>query len=313
MPISVEYRPALTTAGVLTRVELDGWAAGEGGPGGTGTLDAHGSEWGLGTDSSPGGVEGWQTSPGIRLSHRVRPGEHGVFDGPAQMTERVIMLEGSCRSADFNAAQRSRDILVSVMGDSQLGMSTLTVYEQGRPTKQARVRRSAESKTLWLSDTFFLWSMILVAPDPRRYAAAESTQAANLPGAGTGGLVFPLVFPLTFGSGAAGGSLLLDNSGTIATPVVWEILGPVDAPVITNIGTGQRLEFASTFSLGSGETVTINSDTKTVLQGVTNRRPDLVVAQWWNLATGPNQIQFSGASGSPTVAQLTATWRDAWT
>ena len=161
MPISAEYRPALTTTGIVTRVELDGWAAGNTGPG---TSDAHGSVWALGTDASPAGIEGWQTSTGVRLSHQPRPGEHGVYDGPAQMTERIIVLEGSCYSPNFASSQRARDILVSVVGDPKLGLTDLVVYEEGRPTRQVSVRRAAEAKTLWLSDFFFLWSIILVAP-----------------------------------------------------------------------------------------------------------------------------------------------------
>lgn len=135
----------------------------------------------------------------------------------------------------------------------------------------------------------------------------------SLPGAGAGGLVFPLVFPLTFGSGAAGGEMTLTNSGTLATPPTWEIRGPVTAPVITNMVSGERLEFASTFSLATGQTVVIDTDAKTVLQGNVNRRGDLVVAQWWAFDPGATQVRFSGASADPATARLTATWRDSWT
>lgn len=307
-PISAEYRPAVTVTGIDTRVELDGWAAGA-----PFTLDAHGTQWELGTDQMPGSIEGWQDSPPVRLSQQPRPGEHGSFDGPAQLAERVITISGSARSADFAAAQRSRDILVSVAGDPKLGLTPLVVYEAGRPTKRALVRRSGEAKTRWLSDTFFVWSILLVAPDPLRYANAQSTLFVSLPGSGSGGLVFPLVFPLTFGSGAAGGQMSLTNAGTIATPILWEIRGPVTAPVITHMGTGQRLEFASTFALAAGQTVLIDTDAKTVLQGAINQRANLVTAQWFSLDPGTTEVRFSGASADPATARLTATWREAWT
>lgn len=308
MPISTEYRPAITTTGVDTRVELDGWAAGA-----PNTTDAHGTLWALGSDADPGGIAGWQDAPGVRRSATPRPRKHGIFDGPSVLAERVIVLSGSARSVDFAAGQRSRDILTSVCGDPALGLSTLVVYEAGRPTRQAAVRRADVARTLWLSDTFFEWSLLLVAPDPLRYAASQSSQFVSLPGAGTGGLVFPLVFPLTFGSGAAGGVMTLTNAGTIATPLVWEIRGPVTAPVITHLGTGQRLEFDAAFSLAAGQSVTIDTDIHTVMQGTVNQRAALVVSQWWDLDTGSTQVRFSGASADPATARLTATWRDAWT
>lgn len=306
-PISAEYRPAITTTGIDTRVELDGWAAGA-----PNTTDAHGTQWGLGTDAEPHGIAGWWDTPGPRLSHQPRPGRHGLYDGPAVLSERVIALSGTARSVDFAAGQRSRDILLSVLGDPLLGLSTLTVYEAGRPTKQAAVRRSAEAKTRWLSDTFFEWSILLVAADPRRYAAAESTVNTSLPLSGSGGLVYPLVYPLTYGSGAAGGAITLTNAGTISAPVRWTILGPVTAPIITNAATGARLEFLSSFSVAAGQTVVLDTDARTVMQGTVNQRAQLGVAEWWELDPGSLLVRFSGASADPATARLTATWRDAW-
>lgn len=304
MPLTAEYRPTLTTTGINTRVELDGWAAGA-----PFTLDAHDTHWELQE------ILGWWEAPGVRLSQVERPSEHGSFDGPAQLAERVITLTGTARSTDFAATQRSRDILTSVVGDPALGLGTLLVYEEGRPTKQATVRRTDRALTRWLSDTFFEWSIILVAPDPRRYAADLSTNFTSLPASGSGGLVFPLVFPLTFGSGAAGGEMTLTNSGTMSTPLLLTLRAPVVTPVITKVSTGQRLEFTSGFDLATGQAdIVINTDVKTVTQGTVNRRGNLATAQWFNLEAGESAlIRFSGASSDPATARLTATWRDAWT
>lgn len=301
---TAEYRPTLTTTGITTRVELDGWAAGA-----PNTADAHGTFWELQE------IEGWWEGPPVRLSQRPRPSAHGSFDGPAHLAERVITINGSCRSTDFAASQRSRDILTSVLGDPALGLSTLTVYEDGRPTKQALVRRSDRARTRWLSDTFFEWSLLLVAPDSRRYAAEASSQSTALPSVGSGGLVFPLVFPLTFGSGAAGGSMTLVNTGTMATPLTLTLRAPVVTPVITKVSTGQRLEFEAGFDLAAGQPdIVINTDLKTVLQGSVNRRGDVVVAEWFDLEADETAvIRFSGASADPATARLTADWRDAWT
>jgi tail protein len=304
MTLSAEYRPALTTTGINTRIELDGWAAGA-----PNTADANGAVWELQD------VLGWYEAPGVRLSQQERPTEHGVFDGPTQLTERIVTITGSCRSPDFAASQRSRDILTSVLGNPALGLSTLVVYEEGRPTKQAAVRRADRALTRWLSDTFFEWSLILVAPDPRRYAAAASSDFVSLPGVGSGGLVYPLVYPLTYGTGSAGGELNLTNSGTMETPLTLTLRAPVTTPVITNMTTGQRLEFTSGFALATGQPdIVIDTDAKTVLQGSVNRRGSLAVAEWFSLEPGVStRIRFSGASADPATARLTAAWRNAWT
>jgi Siphovirus-type tail component, C-terminal domain len=200
-----------------------------------------------------------------------------------------------------------------VCGNPALGLSTLVVTQTGYQTRQAQVRRSSDVKTEPMSPTSFRWSIILVAPDPRRYSNAATSLSAGLPQVGSGGLVFPLVFPLTFGSGTSGGQLLLTNNGTMATWPSWDILGPVTGPVITNLDTGQRLAFDPAFTVAAGQHLLINPDAKTVFLGGVSRRASLFIAEWFDVPPGSVNVRFSSASGADPAALLTATWRDAWT
>lgn len=304
MPISAEYRPAITETTPL-RVELDGWAAGGGDT--NGVLDAHGVRWRIRR------FDGWHDGPAPRTSLTDRAGEHGSFDGPAFLQSRLLTLEGVAIAPTYAAALRARDIVASVCGDPSLGLSALVVTKPGRPTMRMLVRRSDWTKTGAESPLILRWSMILVAPDPRRYADTLSSQSIGLPVSGTGGLVFPLVFPLTFGTGLSGGNMALTSGGTIATWPTWSVLGPVTGPVITNVDTGEKLEFDTTFTVPAGQTMVIDTDAKTVLLQGINRRDRLFVAQWFDLPPGTTNIRFGSASGSDPAALLTAQWRDAWT
>jgi len=304
MPISTEYRPAITETTPL-RVELDGWAAGGGDT--NGTLDAHGVRWRIRR------FDGWHEGPPPRVSLTDRPGEHGAFDGPAFLRPRILTLEGVATATSLTSALRARDIVASVLGDPALGLSALVVRKTGRPDMRMLVRRSDETKTSAEGPLIVKWSLILVAPDPRRYANDLSSQAIGLPVAGSGGLVFPLTFPLTFGTGLTGGQMALTSAGTIATWPTWMVLGPVTGPVVTNLDTGQKLEFDTTFTVPSGQTMLIDTDAKTVLLQGINRRDRLFVAQWFNLPPGVTNIRFGSASVSDPAALLTAQWRDAWT
>lgn len=304
MPIPTLYRPGIATT-TTARVEVDGWAAGQLNPG---VIDTQGTLWLLQN------LEGWHAGPSPRTSFTPRPATHGWLDPGAFLDGRTLVLDGKALAVDLPSARLARDILASVCGDPSLS-ATLVVTEPGQPTRQMVVRRAGETKTKPTGPSTFVWSMVLAAPDPRRYANIASTQFVPLPGASVGGLVFPLVFPLTFGSGAgAGGQMTLTNNGTLTTPIVWEIRAPVTTPVITNMSTGARLEFRAGFSIDVGQPpVIIDTDARTVLQGGVNRRADLVVPQWFALEPGPTTVRFSGASSDPATARLTATWRDAWT
>lgn len=305
MPITSEYRPANVTASTQLRVQVDDWSAGS-----PGDIDANGAVWTIERE----GVSGWWDAPSPRLSLSTRPGEHGAFDGPAFLESRVVSLKGACHATDRASSRRARDIVASVCGDPSLGLLTLTVTNSGNPTRQAAVRRSAETKTQYRGGGItFDWSIILTAPDPRRYAAALSTQFTGLPTAGAGGLVFPLVFPLVFGTGTSGGELSLVNGGTIAMWPVWTIRGPVTGPAITSLTSGQALVFDPTFVVPAGQDLIIDTDAKTVLLQGVNVRNRLFTASWFRLTPGTTAVRFSAVSGADPAAKLTAVWREAWT
>lgn len=302
MAISSTYRPSIVET-TPVRIELDGWAAGGDDTGDV--VDAQGTQWVVNN------FDGWQGAPGVRTTLTERPSEHGSFDGPSLLQPRVITVEGIAYATDRSAAFLARDIVASVCGDTT-SLQTLVVHETGRPTKRASVRRSAETKTGPITDSAFAWSMILVAPDPRRYADDGSSRSVGLTSPGSGGLVFPLVFPLVFGSTLAGAEVDLVNSGTIPVFPTFTLAGPVTGPIIRNLTTGQRLEFDPTFALAAGETLTIDADAKTVMQVSTSRRDRLFTAQWFKLDTGTTRIRLDSVGSYDPVTLLTATWRDGW-
>ncbi len=233
----------------------------------------------------------------------------GAFDGPAFLQPRAIILEGVAVAADEASALRARDIVSSVCGDPSLGLRDLFVAETNRPLRKIPVRRSGETKTQAINATTFAWSMILVAPDPRRYSDNEHFNICNLAQPGTGGLVFPLVFPLTFGTGSQGGGMTLTNAGTIATWPRFQ-LQLVTGPTITDAATGQRLAFDPTFTVEGGQTLVVDTNAKTVLLNGVNRRDRLFIAEWFPLPPGDTSVRYDG---SGAFANLVAFWRDAWT
>src|SRR5262245_33124681 len=272
-----------------------------------GVTDAQGTTWYLTK------FEGWSDAPPPRTTLVQRAGEHGSFDGPAFLDTRALTIEGAAVAVDRVSAWRARDILSSVCGNPALGLSTLVVTQTGYQVRQIKVRRSSDVKTEPLNSFSFRWSIILIAPDPRRYANTLSSVSAGLPQVGSGGLVFNLVFPLTFGTGVSGGQIVLTNNGTMATWPSWDILGPVTGPVITNLDTGQRLAMDPAFDLPAGQHLLIDSDAKTVFLNGVSRRASLFVAEWFDVQPGSVNVRFSSAAGADPNALLTASWRDAWT
>jgi len=283
------------TALQLPTFTVDGWRGN--------AVDEQGVEWWVTR------TEGWAGSPPIRLTLSARPERDGAFDAPSYRDPRVITVEGLAVAPDRTAQELAKDRLAAVLNDGST-LSPLTVTEP-HLTRLAMVRLTAESKIQDRRGNAFEFSVQMTAPDPLRYSAELHSTSCPLPVSG-GGLTFPLVFPLDFGSGGSGGRANLVNAGTVATWPVWRILGPCVSPAIVNTRTGEELAFD--LVLHDDEVLVVDTDARTVLlHGTASRRSFLLPgSKWFPLRPGTTQVVFRADDRNP-AARLAAEWRDAWT
>src|SRR6185312_7099926 len=116
------------------------------------------------------------------------------------------------------------------------------------------------------------------------------------PVAGGGGLLWPLTYPLLWGSTPAGGEMLLTNDGDAPAQPVFRITGASTSPVITNADTGQQLAFDPGYLLPAGSRVTLTYENRSVLldDGV-SRSNQLVTRNWFTLPVGTTRVRFTSA------------------
>ncbi|MGI5232856.1 phage distal tail protein [Actinoallomurus sp. CA-142502] len=278
------------------RFTLDGWACG--------VVDESGVQWRLLT------VDGWHGRSGVgaRTARADRPGRDGQFRGPAYRSERIITLGGLAYAPDAASLEAAGETIAALCDDASV-LHTLVGTDASGIDKQALVELNAESKFEHQTSRVAAWQIQLAAPDPRRYATTASSASCGLATV-SGGLAFPLAFPLDFGS-AGGGAMTLTNTGTTSTWPTWTITGPAPNPVIINTDTGERLALAG-LTVEAGQTLVLDTDARTVLlAGVASRRGALATADWFPLRKGVTRVAFQAAAYDP-AASLTATWRSAW-
>jgi hypothetical protein len=260
-------------------------------------------------------LDGWLAMPGMRLNDEARPGRHGAFAGQELADERVVTFDFTLMpwgATTMDAAFAALRLATAV--EENPAEEALVVQLSGQKWQAfARVTRRA-----LLADGLYTaqstpGALQWVATDARLYAAgAALTATAGLPTAGGGGLVFPLVFPLVFGSGTSIADLVATNTGTVTTWPVFTITGPVTGPVVTNTTTSQALVFNPSFVVAAGQTLTIDTDARTVTLAGVNRRDQLVTAQWFGLPPAvATHLRFTSAGSYDPAAILTATWRPA--
>ena len=259
-------------------------------------------------------LEGWLELPGARMANSPRPSRHGTYAGQLLADERVITYEFVMHSA-YSAFAPAVDVLrqataleeapdeeplvIQLSGTSWQSMVRCT--RRALPVERTYAAQAAPGAIQW------------VATDPLLYSPGAALSASTgLPQASGGGLTFPLVFPLLFGAGSSGGEMAVVNTGTVTSWPTWTITGPVTGPTITNVDTGESLSFDPTFTVASGQTMTIDADSRTVTVGGINRRDRLFTAQWFGLRRGVStRIRFDSAGAYDPAAQLTVAYRHA--
>lgn len=296
MTAPTAYRPATVPATDMY-LSVDGWTV----P----AIDADGTEW-IGTELS-----GWTGPPAPRLSTVERPRRHGVFDGASFYGARTITIDGTALARTRVLAIKAMDTLASVAAWDSTNLYPLNVTEPGQPTRQCMVRLGGETKVQAVHGGLgFDFSLQLLAPDPRRYDAAEQQAVLSLPVANPAGLTAPVTAPLTvLNVGTSTNRFTALNAGTTPSPPTVTLYGPLIDPRIANATTG--LAVALSISLLAGDFLVLDFNARTVMLGGTASRAYALAASsaWWEMVPGPNDIVFTGGGGSGTAV---IKYRSAW-
>lgn len=255
-------------------------------------------------------------SPEPREVADLRPDDHGTVDETRLYGPRTFELVGRIVAADLEAMW---DDLDAIKGALALGqVVTLRFLRDGRSSLERAEVRVAGAVDVPLAPELgrtpmIRWGVSLRAPDPRIYSDTASSGAYDPTDGGTGGLEFPLTFPLDFGTDDTAGRLTLENAGTIATPVVITITGPVVNPIVDNDTAGLSI-YTRDLELLAGETVELDTLERGVLLGGTTSRPDLIdveLTDWWALLPGVNQLRLRGSGMSAGLTELAVSYRSA--
>jgi hypothetical protein len=251
---------------------------------------------------------GWDETPDIRATSDGLPGSDGGTEPNPLFGPRFPQWHGVAQAPTPALAQAAARRFASLLAVTRSG--TLTV-DDGSLVLSSRVLLHGNSPVFirWVTDVWFEFGISLVAPDPRKYGPAVEV-TTGMAGS-SGGVSFPLVFPLDFGA-SAGGVVTLVNDGTVKSWPVIRISGPVVNPRILNPVTGDSLRVGMT--INAGEYVDIDTAARTVLlQGTASRRAvTLSTGEWMPVPPGGASFSF-GADAYSAAASMTVSARSAWT
>ena len=102
-----------------------------------------------------------------------------------------------------------------------------------------------------------------VAFDPTQVVAAFAVAVAAQ-------LVFPITFPIQFGTGDLDETLAVTYPGTWLSFPIITIVGPIETPRLDNVTTGEKIEFSINIAAGRTVTIDLTEGNKTVVDDLGN-------------------------------------------
>ena len=130
------------------------------------------------------------------------------------------------------------------------------------------------------------------------------------------GRTYPLVHPRSYAPTNASGAQPVVNPGNTASHFTARLYGPIVAPRLINMLTGQQIVFTSALTLGAGEYVQIDTSVRTAFllgDPYVGRlgHIDFSINSWWQMQPGVQHIRYTGEDPSPgAVAEIT--YHPAW-
>ncbi|MFI6979308.1 phage distal tail protein [Embleya sp. NPDC050154] len=264
-------------------------------------------------------VAGVDDLPALRLQDVARVGDHGDYLGTDYAEPRHPTLSLGLRGDD---ADELRGLVQALKRATGVGATGPLVFVDWGVQVEARLRRRSipyDAQALWRLGTAALeW----VCPDPRVYEITERSATTGLPvaeagiqwGTGPEGLDWGTgPEGLDWGSAGSTGGVSVVNSGDAPTHPTIEFGGPVTRPSITNLATGDVLEYD--IALGVGDLLVVDTAAGTVRLGGQDRLHTItarsVPETTFVLAPGTSDLAFRADDSGPTSGTVTVRWRSA--
>ena len=270
---------------------------------------------GDGTDLFVSNLTGWEDLPGLDSGNVARSQQHGSWAGRQLAQERIVTVEFDILPGTYDTFQ-ARDLVMSATAIDPSGTERPIVVRSDSDGAPLLAYGQVVRRSIPMGRDFrrrapgcaIQW----VCSDPRRYSVNE--MELTVPAATSGsGYVFPLNYPIDYGTPTVPGVAYVVNDGNAPSPPLITLTGPVVNPRLVNQTTGVEIEFNIT--LGSGDHLMIDVGAGTVTLGGATRIATMTNTSSppaaFELPPGPSSIAFRGASYPDPGAYMTVVWRSA--
>jgi hypothetical protein len=269
-------------------------------------------------------LSGWLTLTDSQAANTERQARWGSFAGLQTFGLRTI--EASFTYTAYGDAEVLRPIRQALTPQEDPVEQPLWIWAGTRRPEMvmARVDKASIPSDLDFSLGYHRITVSWVATDPVRYGE-QGRGECGLPVPADTGLLFASPHApdgldfiprtgtdvgLEFGTGTGGGVMAINNDGLLNVWPVLQVIGPVTAPAIAHVESGQTIAFSSECVLTAGAVMEIDTNNRYASQSGVTRAHLMTSRDWFALPPGYSRLRFTAAANN-TSARLIALWRTA--
>lgn len=273
-------------------------------------VDDNGCEWHVTFQDVSGLFDGVSST----LHTESKAMTDGWYGNLPRLQGRTITIEGHIIGRCTESCVTSWNAFKSVLDPG--GM--LLIARLGNLGRQVRVWQSASAPLVkWAGVNVLRFSIGLSSLNSSLYGLELVSGVSGLPSS-SGGMRFPYHFEeagvssssWVWSENVVSGQVSLDNVGTVHSPVMIRIDGPVVNPQVSHVGSGHVIAFD--MSLGSGHYATINGVTHEILIDGTDHARGRVKRREWSQAEPGMNVWGFNASEYSTAARMTVSFYPAY-
>jgi hypothetical protein len=251
----------------------------------------------------------------VRENVAKRPSSNGTFDYTGLYGNRAVTVPVGIASELVGGDVYDQDLEDTLAAWTHPSVRAYLYWKRPNMRNERRILVRGASGGMpmqFVREQFDIITMQFKAPR----GVSEDTVITDSGPIGAGGSLefgraYDLTFDRTYPDSLPIGSGLVNNRGNTPVLPLVSIYGPCTQPMLTNMTTGQTLDFIASFSLNANEYLLIDMENGTVwLNGDPTQsrydKVDFTTTTWWAVQKGVNSLRFHPATQSPPAnAQLT--------
>lgn len=252
----------------------------------------------------PDALQGFLDGVDIKRNTTARPNQWGDFQEKTLLSSRRMTMTGTAIATSPAQLLSMRDEFTGLLVNNEY---TEISIQNSTTTRYVTVSLDSQPAFIQQTDKHASWKIDLYAPDPRIYGPIRNVQLND--GTISGGLDYPMDYPVNYGGDIVVQSLFLTNGGNTDSWPKFKVTGDFFSGFSITNNAGSIITYDGIVTMSAP--VIIDTATGTATQNGTDKSTMISRREWFSIP--PNTtIQPLFLPKQDAVGWCEIIYRDTW-